>query len=64
MSPCNAFVWIGQSFTTCENCSRPYWDHRFREGPALTPFGQDYELIEITTEEALAVRRKWEGWEP
>ena len=66
---CDAFAWIGQPFTSCENCGRPYWDHQARAGRSRTPFGpgfgpHDYELIEITTEEALAVRRKWGGTAP
>jgi hypothetical protein len=26
---CAGFVWIGQSFKYCDECGKPYWDHRY-----------------------------------
>ena len=26
---CLVFAWIGQSFASCDNCGKPYWEHLF-----------------------------------
>ncbi|MFE9127054.1 hypothetical protein ACFYOF_16815 [Streptomyces sp. NPDC007148] len=31
---CQGFVWIGQSFATCDRCGQPAWDHEGEEVPA------------------------------
>lgn len=31
---CPAFQWIGQPFTSCDNCGQPYWNHTHEEHAA------------------------------
>lgn len=73
---CEIFHWIGQTFESCENCGRPFWDHLYEP-----PFGGTTPLFHvkqydtsrgmwvwkpvacsITRERAEACRAKWEGY--
>lgn len=27
--PCLGFVWVGQSFASCDACGHPYWEHAY-----------------------------------
>lgn len=29
MHPCRIFQWIGQPFSSCADCGRPYWEHLY-----------------------------------
>ncbi|MFE7744412.1 hypothetical protein [Nocardia sp. NPDC057455] len=55
---CLGFQWIGQPFTSCDSCGKPYWEHthdeRMRNGRLFRKL--------ISAEERAAVRRKWEGY--
>lgn len=31
---CPAFRWIGQPFSSCEQCGQPFWEHTHEVGPA------------------------------
>ena len=65
MTACRGFWWIGQSFSSCDECGRPAWEHegemRLRDG--ATPFGGDdcWELRPWGPGEADAIKRKWAG---
>lgn len=61
---CPGFLWIGQSFATCDGCGKPAWEHagemRLREGAALFGgSGADWELRPWKPGEAEAIKRKW-----
>jgi hypothetical protein len=62
---CRGFRWVGQSFTCCDECGRPAWEHRgeMRLRDGATPFGGDgdWELRPWGPGEADAIRRKWAG---
>lgn len=53
--PCEAFAWIGQPFSSCDLCGRPYWEHthEYGVGPRAG------ELVPIEPERAARVKRKW-----
>jgi hypothetical protein len=72
---CRIFAWVGQSFESCEDCSKPYWDHMY-----MYPLGNNkgqfrikkykswlkkwyWTPVEIITpESAEKTRAKWEGY--
>jgi hypothetical protein len=56
---CEVFAWIGQAFTSCDTCGKPYWEHSY-EYAGDSPFGDGRRPI--TDEKRAAVRRKWEGY--
>lgn len=61
-APCPAFRWIGQSFTSCDGCGKPYWlhSHDARLPKGAGPFGPTrWRHVVITRERARAVERKW-----
>ncbi len=35
---CEAFAWIGQPITSCDDCGRPAWDHAGRSKSGGGPF--------------------------
>lgn len=58
---CFAFQWIGQSFASCDNCGKPYWEHTHVAGPRPggSPFdGRTFHRL-IPKAEAEWVRAKW-----
>jgi hypothetical protein len=65
VTACYGFRWAGQSFTSCDGCGRPAWEHRgeMRLRDGATPFagGGDWELRPWGPGEADAIRRKWAG---
>ena len=58
MSECDVFRWVGQSFRSCDDCGKPFWEHHFRHryGPELQggPFGPEGEPVALAAEERLA----------
>lgn len=40
---CDGFAWIGQKFSTCDDCGHPAWDHdgMKRLRPDAGPFNDD-----------------------
>jgi hypothetical protein len=60
---CYAFEWIGQPFSSCNNCGKPYWEHTHdsrsqrRDGTSV-PFGHRFHKA-ISKEEAQACKKKW-----
>lgn len=59
---CEGFAWVGQSFASCEECGRPYWEHSHdrRSGGSDGPFGLGLRLVPITPEQARGCRMKWD----
>jgi hypothetical protein len=72
---CYIFKWVGQSFESCDECGKPYWNHLFR--PAFGGSKGDYRIKKyskrfkcwvwtpvypITAEEREATKIKWEGY--
>lgn len=59
---CYGFQWIGQPFSSCDNCGHPQWEHShyLTVKPDAKLFGKSFRKI-ITVEDAEACRRKW-GW--
>ena len=62
---CRGFCWVGQSFSSCDDCGRPAWEHEgvMRLRDDATPFGDGdlWELRPWEPGEAEAVRRRWAG---
>lgn len=59
---CEGFQWIGQPFSSCDRCGRPYWEHTHEERvrpDAVLGDPDMFELVVITPESAERVRRKW-----
>ncbi len=62
---CYGFQWIGQPFTSCDNCGHPYWVHSHdvrgtHADGRQAALGWQVRRI-ITVEAAKACRRKWTG---
>lgn len=40
-APCFVFRWIGQPWTSCDECGRPFWEHSHEEKADMKggPFG-------------------------
>ena len=57
---CPAFQWVGQSFSSCDRCGWPYWDHSHDEVPA-GPFKGKWRRVVITTSAAEKARAHWIG---
>jgi hypothetical protein len=57
---CYGFMWVGQPFTSCDNCGQPYWEHTHEEvpHPAGGPFGRRLRRI-ISAADKEATRKKW-----
>jgi hypothetical protein len=66
--PCRGFRWIGQPFSSCDDCGKPAWEHegemRLKAGAPMPGPGDCWELRPWKPGEAEAIRRKWEGWRP
>lgn len=45
---CQVFAWIGQPFTSCDNCGRPIWGHLY-----LPPYGGARPVLFV---------RQWNRW--
>jgi hypothetical protein len=58
---CQGFVWIGQSFTTCDRCAQPAWEHDGEEVPSedAGPFDTRRTVRPWKPGEADAIRAKW-----
>jgi hypothetical protein len=73
---CQIFVWIGQTFESCDNCGTPFWEHLYEP-----PVGGQKPLFHvrqwvdgrkewvwkpvgklITRERAERCREKWDGY--
>ena len=51
---CRAFVWVGQSFASCDACGRPFWEHTHKRG-----LGVDAgRIVPLEPAEAEAVKRR------
>lgn len=60
---CYGFEWIGQPFTSCDNCGQPYWLHTHEVSGThgdgrRAALGHAVRRI-ISVERATACRRKW-----
>jgi hypothetical protein len=53
---CDTFQWIGQAFTHCDGCGRPYWEHAYEP-----PLGGRQERRPITPKLAQQARTRWLG---
>lgn len=59
MSECDTFRWIGQPLTSCDECSRPYWEHSYTWGAPSSAFPlEPLTKVPISLNEALALRRR------
>lgn len=60
---CPAFRWIGQAFTSCDECGQPYWDHTHEEiaAPGSRPFGARFRHVYVPQEKRAKVRAHWTG---
>ena len=58
---CYAFQWIGQPWSSCDNCGNPYWKHSHYltvRADATGTFGRRFRKI-ITVDEAIGCYMKW-----
>ncbi|MEV0556284.1 hypothetical protein AB0I27_22880 [Streptomyces sp. NPDC050597] len=58
---CEGFVWIGQSFATCDRCGQPAWDHAGEEiaVEGADPFDTRRTVRPWKPGQADAIRAKW-----
>ncbi|MDX3839856.1 hypothetical protein [Streptomyces europaeiscabiei] len=58
---CEGFVWIGQSFATCDRCAQPAWDHEGEEVAVegAGPFDNRRTVRPWRPGQADAIRAKW-----
>jgi hypothetical protein len=66
MTPCHGFYWVGQPWSSCDNCGFPAWEHVGLHQPAsalpdATPFDEGYVVTPWEPGEAETIRQKWEG---
>lgn len=62
---CPAFQWIGQSWASCDNCGKPFWEHTHETVSADgKPFGHlKRRVIPRSVRENVAKRyRSWPTW--
>lgn len=72
---CYIFAWIGQSFESCDDCGKPYWEHLFdpvyggSKGTyrvkAYTAYNDKWHwkpVNPISPDSREKTRRKWEGY--
>ncbi|MGW3025838.1 hypothetical protein [Streptomyces sp. NPDC001221] len=73
---CQIFRWIGQTFESCEDCERPFWDHLYE--PPFSGAKPIFRVKQyaahrktwvwapvgrvITRQRADACRDKWDGY--
>lgn len=62
-SACAGFRWIGQPFSSCEECGQPYWEHTHedrgtRRDGTHVPFGHTFRRI-ISQKDKDACKAKW-----
>jgi hypothetical protein len=53
---CETFAWVGQPFTHCDDCGRPYWEHTYEWGLGANAGKQ----IKITDAARVRARARWE----
>lgn len=58
---CEGFVWIGQSFATCDRCGQPAWEHVGEEIPVegSDPFDNRWTVRPWEPGQADRIRAKW-----
>jgi len=59
---CQGFVWIGQSFATCDRCAQPAWEHEGADVPVddkAGPFDNRRTIRPWEPGEADRIRAKW-----
>jgi len=63
---CQGFVWIGQSFATCDRCGQPAWEHAGEEVPVegAGPFDNRRTVRPWKPGQADAIRAKWAPEQP
>jgi hypothetical protein len=64
-SECRGFRWIGQPFTSCDDCGKPAWEHdgamKLRADVTAFAVSADrWELRPWAPGEADAIKRKWQ----
>lgn len=59
-APCPAWAWIGQAFTSCDHCGKPFWLHS-HEWVSIGdgPFSNRWRRAVISTNVARIVRNRW-----
>ncbi|MGE9282302.1 hypothetical protein ACP4B2_27660 [Streptomyces rochei] len=59
---CEGFVWIGQSFATCDRCGQPAWEHDGQDVAVegAGPFDPRRTVRPWEPGQADAIRAKWE----
>lgn len=60
---CYGFQWVGQPFSSCDNCGKPYWEHSHddrgtRRDGTKTKFGHTFRRV-ISQADKQAVKAKW-----
>lgn len=58
-APCRAWAWIGQPFTSCDECGKPFWEHSHEWIPLNGPFSTRWRRAVISTNVARIVRARW-----
>ncbi|WP_308491046.1 hypothetical protein [Microbacterium terrisoli] len=53
---CETFAWVGQPFTHCDDCGRPYWEHTYEWGLGANAG----KRIKITDAARVRARARWE----
>lgn len=46
---CRVFAWVGQTFSSCEECGKPYWEHMYNP-----VYGRGRVLFRV---------KHWEKWQ-
>lgn len=59
---CFAFAWLGQPFSSCDSCGKPYWEHTHESVAHPNPKNGQYRVLHrvIRADLRERVRAKWE----
>jgi hypothetical protein len=59
---CPAFRWIGQPFSSCEQCGQPFWEHthEVRGIPRVSPFSMRERHVVLTKTQRDNCRAMWD----
>lgn len=59
--PCEGYVWVGQSMSHCERCSRPAWEHSGMEIVSKGPFSDETEIVPWSSKVIQQAHRAWKA---
>ena len=56
---CLAFHWIGQTFASCNECGKPFWEHSHDARSVGGPFSDRWRRVVISRQAAEYCRARW-----